>query len=41
MYESPTLTEVGSVRELTLGKGFKGSDDSFLGIINWGTNPDS
>ena len=29
-YESPTLTQVGSVRDLTLGEGILGSDDSFV-----------
>ncbi|HEU5035705.1 MAG TPA: lasso RiPP family leader peptide-containing protein [Nocardioides sp.] len=29
-YESPTLTKVGSVRDLTLGEGILGSDDNFV-----------
>ncbi|WP_154795466.1 lasso RiPP family leader peptide-containing protein [Occultella kanbiaonis] len=39
MYESPMIQEVGSVRDLTLGQGLRGSDDS-LGWFSWGTNPD-
>lgn len=35
MYESPKLTVVGSVRELTLGKGWDGQDDRFL-CFTWG-----
>lgn len=35
MYESPTLTEVGSVRDLTLGEGWNSWDDSiqFFGFV--------
>jgi len=40
-YESPTLTEVGSVRGLTLGEGVKGNDDTLFWFIRYGTNPDS
>ena len=29
-YESPELTEVGSVRDLTLGQGWRGNDDTFV-----------
>jgi len=28
-YEAPTLVEVGSVRELTLGQGYRGNDDQY------------
>ena len=34
-YESPELAEVGSVRDLTLGSGFWGNDDTFVFTI-WG-----
>lgn len=34
-YVSPQLTEVGSVRDLTLGDGFRGNDDTFVFSI-WG-----
>jgi hypothetical protein len=27
MYETPTITEVGTLRDLTLGQGFAGNDD--------------
>lgn len=39
MYTAPTITEVGSVRDLTLGEGWRGRDDSvtFFGItFNYG-----
>jgi hypothetical protein len=29
-YESPELAEVGSVRDLTLGQGWRGNDDTFV-----------
>jgi hypothetical protein len=29
-YESPELKRLGSVKDLTLGEGLKGSDDTFL-----------
>jgi len=29
-YESPQLTEVGSVKDLTLGEGWRGNDDTFV-----------
>ena len=29
-YESPELAEVGSVRDLTLGDGWRGNDDTFV-----------
>ena len=35
LYESPQLTEVGSVKDLTLGEGFWGNDDTFVFTI-WG-----
>ncbi|MGH1561885.1 lasso RiPP family leader peptide-containing protein [Mumia sp. DW29H23] len=38
-YEAPKLTEVGSVRDLTLGQGLDGNDDQFL-FFTWGENPD-
>lgn len=34
-YESPQLTEVGSVKDLTLGEGIRGNDDTFVFSI-WG-----
>lgn len=34
-YQPPVLDEVGSVRELTLGQGFKGSADQ-VWIFSWG-----
>lgn len=37
-YESPRIEEVGSVRELTLGEGWKGSADQ-LWIFSWGEKP--
>ena len=40
-YESPTLMEVGSVRELMLGEGWQGNDDTLLYFIRYGTNPSS
>ncbi|WP_414690390.1 lasso RiPP family leader peptide-containing protein [Nocardioides sp.] len=37
-YESPKLTAVGSVRGLTMGQGFRGSDDHLVFTIpGWGT----
>lgn len=33
-YVSPTLTKVGTVRDLTLGEGLLGSDDTF--VFTWG-----
>ncbi|CAM3429976.1 lasso RiPP family leader peptide-containing protein [Occultella glacieicola] len=41
MYESPMIQEVGSVRDLTLGEGWAGSDDTFLYFIRYGTDPSS
>lgn len=38
MYESPSITEVGSVRDLTLAQGLTGNDDRFL-WFTWGTDP--
>lgn len=29
-YEAPRLTAVGSVKDLTLGQGWAGSDDTFV-----------
>ncbi|WP_165372810.1 lasso RiPP family leader peptide-containing protein [Pengzhenrongella frigida] len=37
MYESPRITEVGSVRDLTLAQGWNGNDDKFLWFA-WGTD---
>jgi hypothetical protein len=34
LYESPHLTEVGSVKDLTLGGGWRGSDDTFVFTIH-------
>lgn len=33
-YEPPHLTTVGSVRDLTLGRGLWGGDDTF--VFTWG-----
>ena len=33
-YEPPKLTEVGSVRGLTMGEGIFGNDDTF--VFHWG-----
>ena len=33
-YESPKLTAIGSVREMTLGEGIFGNDDTF--VFHWG-----
>jgi hypothetical protein len=33
-YEPPTLTVVGSVRDLTMGDGLWGHDDTF--VFHWG-----
>ena len=33
-YEPPELTAVGSVRELTMGNGIFGNDDTF--VFHWG-----
>jgi hypothetical protein len=30
LYESPQLTVVGSVKDLTLGDGWRGKDDTFV-----------
>lgn len=35
-YESPTIAEVGSVQDLTLGQGLQGNADS-LWIFSWGS----
>lgn len=35
-YEAPRLTVIGSVAELTLGRGVAGNDDSFL-WFHWGS----
>lgn len=40
-YESPTLSEVGSVRELTLGAGAVGNDDTLHWFIKRGPDPSS
>lgn len=37
-YEAPSITEVGSVRELTLAEGLAGKDDRFW-FFAWGTDP--
>lgn len=40
-YEAPRLTAVGSLKDLTLGRGLRGNDDSFVffGIeITWGVS---
>lgn len=34
-YESPVLTTVGSLKDMTLGSGGPGSDDRFL-WFSWG-----
>ena len=35
-YEAPRLTVVGSIKDLTLGRGLAGHDDSFL-FFHWGS----
>lgn len=35
-YESPVLTTVGSLKDMTLGEGRQGNDDRFL-FFAWGT----
>ena len=40
MYEAPKMTEVGSVRDLTLGGAGLGRDDSFF-WFHWGVDPSS
>jgi hypothetical protein len=35
-YESPELKRLGSVKDLTLGEGFKGNDDTFLFFFHYG-----
>lgn len=35
-YEAPRLTAVGSIKDLTLGRGLDGHDDSFL-CFSWGS----
>lgn len=35
-YETPTLTEVGSLDELTLGEGWEGNADG-IWIFTWGS----
>lgn len=41
-YEAPKLTAVGSLKDLTLGRGIRGNDDSliFFGhvIAEWGVS---
>lgn len=39
MYESPSITKVGSLPELTLAQGISGSDDKFL-FFTYGTDPE-
>lgn len=39
MYEAPRITEVGSVRDLTLAQGWAGKDDKFLFFFTYGTDP--
>lgn len=36
MYEAPQITEVGSVRDLTLAQGGRGNDDRFLFFFTYG-----
>ena len=38
LYESPRLTVVGSVKDLTLGDGWRGNDDTF--VFHIGRLPD-
>ncbi len=33
-YEAPRLTAIGSVKDVTLGEGIWGSDDTF--VFHWG-----
>lgn len=37
-YETPSITEVGEIRELTLAQGLAGDDDRFL-FVTYGTDP--
>lgn len=40
MYEAPTITEAGSVRDLTLAEGLWGNDDKSKYLhIPYGTDP--
>jgi hypothetical protein len=36
MYETPNISEVGSVQDLTLGQGLAGSADN-VWIFSWGS----
>lgn len=41
-YEAPTISEMGSVSEVTQGNGWRGNHDriSFFGVtVTWGQNP--
>jgi hypothetical protein len=43
-YEAPTISEMGSVSEVTQGQGWRGTHDqrSFVGgrlTVTWGENP--
>ena len=38
MYDAPRITEVGSVRDLTLAEGLDGKDDKWL-FFRYGTDP--
>ena len=40
MYEAPRITEAGSVRDLTLGEGLAGNDDTFVFFFHYGEDPD-
>lgn len=35
-YEAPQLTTVGSLKDMTLGEGWDGSDDVFFYFIRYG-----
>ena len=35
-YEAPRLTAVGSLKDLTLGEGWQGTDDVLFYFIRWG-----
>lgn len=41
MYEAPQITEVGSVRDLTLAQGWSGNDDRFLFFTYGDKTPNS
>ncbi|WP_165492046.1 lasso RiPP family leader peptide-containing protein [Egibacter rhizosphaerae] len=40
-YETPSITELGSVAAMTRGEGVKGDDDTLAWFIKYGTDPTS